>query len=250
MPDILRSDTALGIIGIGLFLLAWEMIGRSGIAGMTCPPLSQIIAYALDPARITLLSRALPATFGAMLIGYMIGAATGIGLAFVGYVLNPLRAGADLGATLLHSIPAIALAPIFVLGFGRETAPAALAAFNAFFVFYVAASSGLSDNSPIFRDLMKVYGASPIRRFLHVDFPAALPSIATGMKLAVPTSLIGAILGEWFGAPRGLGLLIVTAMQNFQILLLWSAVLLTAILSFGLFCLLSLVERAVYERFR
>ncbi|ARO13398.1 ABC nitrate/sulfonate/bicarbonate transporter, inner membrane subunit [Ketogulonicigenium robustum] len=186
----------------------------------------------------------------AMAGGYLIGALAGIGLAFIGYAVQRLRAGADMGATLLHSIPAIALAPIFVLGFGRETAPTALAAFNAFFVFYVAASSGLSGNAPIFRDVMKVYGASPMRRFWHVDFPAALPAIATGMKLAVPGSLIGAILGEWFGAPRGLGLLIVTAMQNFQILLLWSAVLLTGMISFGLFCLLSLLERHVFERFR
>jgi NitT/TauT family transport system permease protein len=70
------------------------------------------------------------------------------------------------------------------------------------------------------------------------------------MKLAVPAALIGAIIGEWFGAPRGLGLLILSAMQNFQMLLLWSAVLLTALVSLTLFGALTLLERLVYERFR
>ena len=250
MSDRLRSQAFLGVLGIALFLAAWEIIGRSGVAGLTWPPLSQVVTHMLQPSVRSLLGRAMPATFGAMALGYVIGAAFGIGLAVVGYAVRPLQRGADLGATLLHSIPAIALAPIFVLGFGRETAPTALAAFNAFFVFYVAASSGLANNSPVFRDLMTVFGASWWSRFVQVDLPAALPAIGTGMKLAVPTSLIGAIVGEWVGAPRGLGLLIVTAMQNFQIPLLWSAVLVTAILSFTLFCLLSLVERFIYERFR
>jgi len=85
---------------------------------------------------------------------------------------------------------------------------------------------------------------------LHLDLPAALPAIVTSMKLAVPAALIGAIIGEWFGAPRGLGLLILNAMQNFQVPLLWSAVLLTAMVSLSLFSVLTLLERMVYDRFR
>ena len=70
------------------------------------------------------------------------------------------------------------------------------------------------------------------------------------MKLSVPIAFIGAIIGEWFGASRGLGLLIVSAMQNFQIPLLWSAVLITAVASLAMFALFSLTERLVQERMR
>ncbi len=55
---------------------------------------------------------------------------------------------------------------------------------------------------------------------------------------------------EWFGAPRGIGILIINAMQNFQINLLWSAVLLAAMVSLFFFGLLTLLERAVYRWFR
>ena len=82
-----------------------------------------------------------------------------------------------------------------------------------------------------------------------LDLPAALPSLSSGLKLAVPVSLIGAVIGEWFGAPRGLGVLIVNAMQNFQIPLLWSAVTLIAGASLALYSALTLLERACYARF-
>jgi NitT/TauT family transport system permease protein len=70
------------------------------------------------------------------------------------------------------------------------------------------------------------------------------------MRLAAPAALIGVIIGEWFGAPRGLGVLMINAMQNFQIPLLWSAILLTVATSIVLFASLGVLERVVAERFR
>jgi NitT/TauT family transport system permease protein len=97
--------------------------------------------------------------------------------------------------------------------------------------------------------LFTVLGASRLQRLWRLDLPAALPALSSGLKLAVPVSLIGAVIGEWFGAPRGLGVLIVNAMQNFQIPLLWSAVTLIAASSLTLYALLTLLERACYARF-
>ena len=65
----------------------------------------------------------------------------------------------------------------------------------------------------------------------------------------MPAALIGTVIGEWFGAPRGLGVLIVNAMQNFQIALLWSVVVLIAMTSLTLYLLLTMLERACYARF-
>ena len=76
-----------------------------------------------------------------------------------------------------------------------------------------------------------------------------MPAIASGLRLSWPAALIGAIIGEWFGAPRGIGILIINAMQNFQINLLWSAVLLAAMMSLVVFGALTLLERAAYKRF-
>ena len=77
----------------------------------------------------------------------------------------------------------------------------------------------------------------------------ALPSLVSGLRLAWPAALIGAIIGEWFGASRGIGILIINAMQNFQIVLLWCAVLLAVAASLFFYGLLTLLERAAYARF-
>jgi len=79
---------------------------------------------------------------------------------------------------------------------------------------------------------------------------SALPAFADGLRLAAPAAVLGAILGEWFGAPRGIGILIVSSMQNFQIRQLWAAALLAAVVSMIAFALFGALERFVVSRFR
>jgi NitT/TauT family transport system permease protein len=129
-------------------------------------------------------------------------------------------------------------------------APVAISALNVFFLLYVAASSGFGASSRAHHDLFAVLGASRLQRLQRLDLPAALPSIVSGLKLAVPAALVGTLIGEWFGAPRGLGVLILNAMENFQIPLLWSAVLLTLVASLSLYALCGMLERLVEARFQ
>jgi NitT/TauT family transport system permease protein len=239
----------LGIVGLALFLLAWQLIGHYRLAGLSWPPLTEVFAVLLDPERRALFARALSATIVATAIGYCIGAALGLGAATGSYLLPAARPGTDRLAAVLHSIPSIALAPVFIVFLSRESTPAAIAAAHAAFVIYVAASSGLAAASQGHGDLFTVLGASRWQRLWRLDVPAALPALSSGLKLAVPVSLIGAIIGEWFGAPRGLGVLIVNAMQNFQIPLLWSSVTLIVATSLTLYAALTVLERACYRRF-
>lgn len=240
----------LGALGVALLLGAWELIGQMRLVGMTWPPFSTVVALLLDPSRSALFSRALSATLSSALAGYLIGALTGLSFAMLGQIVPALRPGTDRATAVIHAIPSIALAPIFIVLLSRDAAPAALATLNAFFVFYVSGASGFASSTQTQRDLMSALGASGLKRFVHIDLPAAFPGIVSGMKLAVPAALIGAIIGEWFGAPRGLGILIVNAMQNFQIPLLWSVVVLVATTSLVLFAAMTFLERIVHERYR
>lgn len=241
---------ALGAIGIGLFLLIWQTIGHYRLAGLSWPPLTDVIAFLATPSRFGLFGRAMKATCLAFAEGYVIGALLGVGFAALARLLPSLREGADRTAAVVHAIPSIALAPIFIILLSRETTPVAMTALNVFFVSYVAGTSGMEAASRAHHDVMTVFGASPKVRFLRLELPAALPALSSAMRLAVPAGLIGTIIGEWFGAPRGLGLLIVSAMQNFQIPLLWSAVLLAAGTSLTLYGLATLLERRIHERYR
>jgi NitT/TauT family transport system permease protein len=240
----------LGALGVAAFLAGWEAIGVNRWAGMTWPPLSAVLAFIADPARQPLLLRASGATFSNVGAGYALGVLLGVAAAALGALLRGLRPGLDRLVAVVHAIPAIALAPIFIVLISRDATGTALVALSVFYAMYVATSSGLAAASAAHRDVFSVMGAPAHRRLLHLLLPAALPAFASGLKFAIPGAFIGAIVGEWFGASRGLGLLMASAMQNFQITLLWSAVLIACCASLACFGVASLVERAVARRFR
>ena len=247
---VARDPRVLGLLGTLILCLAWEAIGVSGLGGFTWPPLSRVVAMLADPDRWELFGRAAGATLSSAIAGYALGAAAGMGLAVLTHLLPPLAPGADRLAAGMNAVPSVALAPVFLVLLPPGETPATLAGIGVMFLVYVAAASGLRAASAAHRDLLTVLGARPLARLRRLELPAALPSIATGLRLAVPAALIGAVIGEWFGAPRGLGVLIVNGMQNFQIVLLWSAVLLAALLSLAAFLLATAVERAIHARFR
>jgi NitT/TauT family transport system permease protein len=240
----------LGAVGLGLFLFAWQYIGSHKLLGSTWPALDTVLAYLTDPVRRDLFGRALAASFRAAGIGFVIGCIAGLLFAAIAWTVPLLRIGADHTTAVIHAIPQVALAPVFIIVGGPEVAPIAISALNVFFLLYVAASSGFGASSRAHHDLFAVLGASRLQRLRRLDLPAALPSIVSGLKLAVPAALVGTLIGEWFGAPRGLGVLILNAMENFQIPLLWSAVLLTLVASLSLYALCGLLERSVEARFQ
>lgn len=126
----------------------------------------------------------------------------------------------------------------------------AIATLAVVFNVFVATSAGLRAARPLHHDVLSVLGAGSWERFRRLELPAAMPAIADGLKLAAPAAVIGAILGEWFGAPRGIGIVIVSSLQNYQIDLLWSAALLGAAMSLIAFGVFSGFEKWVAGRFR
>lgn len=238
-----------GVLGILIFCAAWELIGTFRLAGLTWPALSTVLAFVATPSNAPLLGRAAGATFLTVGLGYLLGTAIGFALAMLVRVARPTRAGIDRLVALIHATPAIALAPVFMIFVGHEHVSMAVAALAVFYLVYVATTSGLESAHRAYHDLFSVLGAKPSTRFSRLELPAALPAIVSGLKLAIPVAFLGAIVGEWFGASRGLGLLMVSAMQNFQIPLLWSAVLLTMLPSLLLYLLMGLVETVVQRRF-
>jgi NitT/TauT family transport system permease protein len=243
------KQTLLGALGIGLFVALWEVIGRTGILGISWPPLSDVLEMLGDQSRRPLFLRALGATLDSTAMGYILVTSAGLLLATVAHLLPPLRRGSDRLAAVLNSVPSIALGQIFLVLLTRESTPAAVSSIHVFFIVFVSVSSGLQRATPAHRDLFSVLGADRLRRFGRLELPAALPSLVSGLRLAWPAALIGAIIGEWFGAPRGIGILIINAMQNFQIVLLWCAILLAVGTSLFFYGLLTLLERAAYSRF-
>lgn len=242
-------DLGYGAFGVGLFLLTWELIGQYRLLGLGWPALSDTVVQLFDPSRRGMFERAASATFSKMAMGYVLGAALGFLFATLVHMVRELRPGIDRLSSFLNAIPAIALAPVFLVLINRDFVGMAIATLNVYFTIYIATTSGLNNSSTTHRDLFSTLGAGKLRQLIYLDVPAALPPIATGLRYAVSAALIGSIIGEWFGASRGLGVLIFAAMTNFQIPLLWAAVMLVTVASLILYGLMSIFERFVYRRF-
>ena len=243
------ENAAYAALGVGIFFALWQWAGKSGVAGADLPPLSDVIATVRDPNTFPLLISSAKYTLASAAKGLFFGGSLAVLLATVMHLLPLLRPGLDRLAVLVNAAPPIAIGPILIVVFSRSQTPAALAGIQVFFIFYVAASSGLAAASPALRRVMAGFGASKWKQMLHLEAPAALPHLASGLKAAVSASFLGAILGEWFGAPQGLGLMILNAMQNFQIRLMWAAVTVAAAMSLTAFLAAAALEKYVLRRF-
>jgi ABC-type nitrate/sulfonate/bicarbonate transport system permease component len=250
MGRLQESHTLLGALGIGVFFGLWQVIGYYQLAGISFPPLTAVLAMLADTTKSPMFLRAVISTLKSTGMGYLYGTGAGLCLSFTAHLISPLRDGSNRLAAVLNSVPSIALGSIFMIMLNRDATPGAVASIHVFFIVYVSMMSGLSSVTTTHLDLFAVLGASPFKRFLRLDLPSAMPILAGGLRLAWPAALIGAIIGEWFGASRGIGILIINAMQNFQIVLLWSAVLLAVIISLIFYGLLTVFEKSLYRRFQ
>ena len=243
------TSAIYAVVGLLLFLSLWQWAGKAAVAGPVLPAVSDVALTLFSPDNFPLLTRSAFATLASAAKGLLLGGSLAVLLAIVMRLVPPLRPGLDRLALLVNATPPIALGPILIVVFSRSQTPTVLAGIQVFFLLYVAASSGMAASSPTLRDVMTAFGASRWKGLVHLELPSALPHLASGLKAAVSASFIGAILGEWFGAPQGLGLVILNAMQNFQIRLMWAAVTMAAAMSLTGFLIATALEKALARRF-
>ena len=143
-----------------------------------------------------------------------------------------------------QAIPIVALAPLMILWFGTGLWPKILvAALVAFFPILTNTAIGLKSADPRYRELLSIMGAGGWQRWWKVDVPAALPVIFAGMRIGLTLSVIGAVVGEFAGADRGLGFLVNWAKGMFDTPLVFLALALLAAIGIGFYLALGLLER-------
>lgn len=183
-------------------------------------------------------------TIGACLLGFALAVVVGV-LAAIGIVYS--RVLENTLYTLLvslNSIPKIALAPLFIIWLGTGTASkVAVAALIALFSIVIDTVLGLRSVDPDALDMARSMRATPLQVLVKIRFPAALPAMFAGMKVAISLALVGAIAGEFVASQVGLGYVIMTAQGMFQTTRVFVAILLLGILGTILFYAVALLER-------
>jgi NitT/TauT family transport system permease protein len=238
-----------GATGVAVMLALWELAGRFGWLGPSWPPFSRVAAYLAAPEHRTLLIDAAVQTLREAAAGFATGTVAGCALALVAVLVPPASLGIERLAAIVNGIPVIAVGSICAVTLPAAVNPIVVASLAVFFMIFIAATAGLQAAPAAQRDMLRVLGASRWVTFGRLQLPAALPTLADGLRLSAPVSVIGAIVGEWFSADRGLGPLLVNAMQNYQIELLWSAALLGALISAVAYGALGVLQSAAARRY-
>jgi len=125
-----------------------------------------------------------------------------------------------------QSIPTFALAPLFVIWFGYGMFSKIITAIIMLF-FPVTSTfyDGLNNTPKDYLHLAKVMHAKPMNVLIKIKFAAALPQLASGLRMAAVIAPIGAVVGEWVGASKGLGFLMLNANARMQIDLMFAVLL-------------------------
>lgn len=186
------------------------------------------------------------ATLSVIVIGFLISVLFGIALALM-VVMNrtaertlmPLIVGSQ-------TIPKIAIAPLFVVWLGFGIVPKIAVTFLiTFFPIAVATIAGLKAVEQDMLDMVRSMGASPLVTMWKVRVPAALPQVFSGLKIAITSAVVGAIVAEFVGSDSGLGYLLLTSTATLDGPQVWSALLILVAIGVGLFTAIVRLERAV-----
>jgi ABC-type nitrate/sulfonate/bicarbonate transport system permease component len=231
-----------------LLLLALVILLWQGIASL--PSVDNLTLaspvetwHALRTDRSLLLDEA-GVTAVEVLAGFAISLVLGVALAVVMHLIRPLREAAYPLLVASQAIPILVLAPLFILAFGYGIGPKlAIVTLICFFPIVVNMLDGLRSTDADLLKLMRSLGASRWMRLWKAELPSSLPFLFSGIRIAATVSVIGAVFGEWAGADRGLGRLVLLANNQLQTPRVYAGTVLLTLMAIALFAIVSVVER-------
>jgi len=183
-------------------------------------------------------------TVAQVLIGFFIGSALGLLLGTIISQFRILEATLRVYLIAIQSLPKIALAPIIVLWFGFGlTSKIVIICLLTFFPLLINSMAGFKAVDTERLELMRALGANPWQIFWKVRLPSALPYIFAGLDMAAVFAVVGAIVGEFVGAQRGLGTLILSMNAQMDIAGTFSVFIILALVGVLLHQSLRIVER-------
>ncbi len=239
----LLHDYAAPLILLALFVVVWQCatwLWR--IEAYLLPSPSRVVAAGIEAA--PLLSQHIQQTLRETLAGFGLALACGLLLAVVIDLSSFLRRALYPLLVVTQTVPIMTIAPLLVIWLGYTIWPKIIVvALVCFFPIVVTAADGLRSADPDLLGLLQAMGATRSQIFLKARVPGALPAVFSGIKVAVTYSVIGAIIGEWVGASRGLGVFMLRASNSFRTDWVFAAIAISSLLSILLFLLVAVVER-------
>jgi ABC-type nitrate/sulfonate/bicarbonate transport system permease component len=179
-------------------------------------------------------------------VGFGLGAVPGVIIGLAMGLFSPIRALIQPLVDATFPIPKIAVLPLFIMVFGLgEASKYAIIATAVIYLVLINTVAGVRNIDKIYLDVGKNYGASRWMMFIDVALPGALPLVVAGLKLGMGVALLVIVSAEFVGARSGIGYLIWTSWQVFEVEKMYVGLLVSAILGFGSAILLNWLERVL-----
>jgi NitT/TauT family transport system permease protein len=240
------ADVAQPVAALVIFVGLWEAFCRVfHVRAYLLPPPSAIFTDTMQLFGPVVMHTL--ATGETVLLGFAVSVVVSLPLAVL-ITSSPLIANAVYPLLVLtQAIPKVALAPILVVMLGSNELPRVVVTFLvAFFPLVLSIAAGITSVPPELIELGRACKASRWRELWRIRLPYAMPFVFSGLKAAITLSVVGAVVGEFVNADRGLGYLIQTSTAFFQVPLAWGALVLLSLMCIVLFQLVVIVERVFF----
>jgi putative hydroxymethylpyrimidine transport system permease protein len=231
---------------IGFAILAtWEWACRRfGVPDFILPAPSRILTVAVSGVAILLPHAIITAI--EILAGIVLSLLTAVPLSILMFARPAVERALAPFLVASQAVPVFAIAPLLVVWLGYGLASKVfMAAVIIFFPITVNLLQGFKSCDHEYRVLFRLMGAGFWKTLRFLYWPWALPHFFAGLKVGVSVATIGAVIGEWVGAQRGLGYLMIQANARLNVDMVFAAILWLSAMGLSLWLLVGLLERKV-----
>ncbi|MCR1950722.1 MULTISPECIES: ABC transporter permease [Clostridium] len=231
------------IVFILILLIIWELIVNvGGIEKYILPAPTDVIEVLIKDFK-----NMIPHIFATLyegLVGFLIAIALSIILAIIMDMVPLIKRALYPVLVISQTIPTVALAPLFIIWFGFGALPKIIVVvIVCFFPIVISIVDGLEGVDKDLINHFKLMGASKFNVFLHLKLPYGMINFFSGMRIAATYSIMGAVIGEWLGGDRGLGVYMTRARSAYALDKMFASIVIIVAISMGIFLLVSLMEK-------
>ncbi|MFP4405140.1 ABC transporter permease [Rhodosalinus sp.] len=232
------AQVAAGLV----LLLLWEGLARLPGAEILLAGPWDVALWLRDNAG--LMARALAVTGWAAAWGFVLGNLAAVALALMAFAVPRVERLIAALALLVFCLPLVATGPILRVLYGPGIGPqVTLAALAVYYTTFVPLLVGLRAAPAVWFDVVASYGRGRVAALIHVRLFAALPYLVAGLQIAAPAAFLGAMVGEFTGAERGMGVLTIRALRALDLEATWALATVAAAVSIAAYAVIGRAGR-------
>lgn len=231
------------IIFVVLLLIIWQVVVTAGgIEKYIMPAPTDVIKVLVTEFK-TMIPHILATLYEGM-VGFLIAIVLSIILAIIMDRFSLIKKALYPVLVISQTIPTVALAPLFIIWFGFGALPKIIVVvIVCFFPIVISIVDGLEGVDKDLINHFKLMGASKLKIFLHLKLPYGMINFFSGMRIAATYSIMGAVIGEWLGGDKGLGVYMTRARSAYALDKMFAAIVIIVVISMAIFLLVSLMEK-------